>query len=393
MTTSRGSPAATGCPPCSPASTPPRRAGLDPAQDQRRAHARHPRRRGRPARVVAQQRRAGCASSSRCRSTPTRQWARDNMVDAAELLDVLGSRFALTAAAPRRPVGPAEEWLVDGGPATVGIIASVTRSFCDGVRPHPHHRRGHRALLPVRRRRDRPARLCCAAAPTTRPSPTGGARRCGASRPGTAWSAPTSCARCAAWGRSVAEALIRLLRRGGGGRGRASEEQLAGRADGRRAARRARRAVRRRDGAGAGIRFVPRRRRRQSRRRPCRSAPRRRAAALRWRLAAAGALLGPTHSVAPSARCWRFQIGTLVLDQRRPARRRRRRPRRGAGRRPRRRARCRRRRATRCGARRRRAGRSRAATVAQHSLRGSARRPGAPRSRARSPLRRGRGRG
>jgi len=26
--------------------------------------------------------------------------------------------------------GPAERWLVDGGPATVGVIASVTRSFC-----------------------------------------------------------------------------------------------------------------------------------------------------------------------------------------------------------------------------------------------------------------------
>ena len=29
------------------------------------------------------------------------------------------------------PSAPAEEWLVDGGPGTVGIIASVTRSFCD----------------------------------------------------------------------------------------------------------------------------------------------------------------------------------------------------------------------------------------------------------------------
>ena len=57
-------------------------------------------------------------------------WARDNMVDAAELLSVLGARFALTNPHRDDPSSPAEEWLVDGGPATVGIIASVTRAFC-----------------------------------------------------------------------------------------------------------------------------------------------------------------------------------------------------------------------------------------------------------------------
>ncbi|NYF11384.1 cyclic pyranopterin phosphate synthase [Leifsonia sp. AK011] len=57
-------------------------------------------------------------------------WARDNMVDAAELLDVLSSRFTLSQPHREDPSAPAEEWLVDGGPATVGIIASVTRSFC-----------------------------------------------------------------------------------------------------------------------------------------------------------------------------------------------------------------------------------------------------------------------
>ncbi|HEV7185651.1 MAG TPA: GTP 3',8-cyclase MoaA [Leifsonia sp.] len=57
-------------------------------------------------------------------------WARDNMVPAAELLRVLGTRFTLTEAGRDDPSDPAEEWLVDGGPATVGIIASVTRSFC-----------------------------------------------------------------------------------------------------------------------------------------------------------------------------------------------------------------------------------------------------------------------
>ncbi|MEO5920976.1 MAG: GTP 3',8-cyclase MoaA [Pseudolysinimonas sp.] len=57
-------------------------------------------------------------------------WRRDNMVPAAELLDVLGSRFSLTAVGRDDPSAPSEEWAVDGGPATVGIIASVTRSFC-----------------------------------------------------------------------------------------------------------------------------------------------------------------------------------------------------------------------------------------------------------------------
>ncbi len=57
-------------------------------------------------------------------------WKRDNMVDAAELLDVLGAHFVLEPVGRDDPSAPAEEWLVDGGPATVGIIASVTRSFC-----------------------------------------------------------------------------------------------------------------------------------------------------------------------------------------------------------------------------------------------------------------------
>ncbi|CAN5152157.1 GTP 3',8-cyclase MoaA [soil metagenome] len=59
------------------------------------------------------------------------QWARENMVDAAELIDALSSRFALSQPHREEPSAPAEEWIVDGGPATVGIIASVTRSFCE----------------------------------------------------------------------------------------------------------------------------------------------------------------------------------------------------------------------------------------------------------------------
>ncbi|MHB1171771.1 MAG: GTP 3',8-cyclase MoaA [Lacisediminihabitans sp.] len=59
-----------------------------------------------------------------------RNWARDHMVDAQELLEVLSARFELTELGRDDPSAPAEEWLVDGGPATLGIIASVTRSFC-----------------------------------------------------------------------------------------------------------------------------------------------------------------------------------------------------------------------------------------------------------------------
>jgi len=58
-------------------------------------------------------------------------WQREHMVPAAELLDVLSSRFSLEPTDREDPSAPAEEWTVDGGPATVGIIASVTRSFCE----------------------------------------------------------------------------------------------------------------------------------------------------------------------------------------------------------------------------------------------------------------------
>src|ERR687889_1880270 len=57
-------------------------------------------------------------------------WRRDDMVTAAEILDRLGAEFTLTEAAEPRGSAPAELWAVDGGPATVGVIASVTRPFC-----------------------------------------------------------------------------------------------------------------------------------------------------------------------------------------------------------------------------------------------------------------------
>lgn len=57
-------------------------------------------------------------------------WDRAQMITAEEILDRLGERFTLTPHPAERGSAPAERWLVDGGPATVGVIASVTRAFC-----------------------------------------------------------------------------------------------------------------------------------------------------------------------------------------------------------------------------------------------------------------------
>jgi len=56
-------------------------------------------------------------------------WDRTAMVTQAEILERLPAAFALTEV-PGRGAAPAELWYVDGGPATVGVIATVTRKFC-----------------------------------------------------------------------------------------------------------------------------------------------------------------------------------------------------------------------------------------------------------------------
>ena len=56
-------------------------------------------------------------------------WARPVMVTADEIQQELEREFTLTPV-PTRGSAPAEEFYVNGGPATVGIIASVTRPFC-----------------------------------------------------------------------------------------------------------------------------------------------------------------------------------------------------------------------------------------------------------------------
>ena len=58
-------------------------------------------------------------------------WKRSVMVTGQEILAALGREFTLTPDDPRqRGSAPAESYLVDGGPARVGVIASVTRPFC-----------------------------------------------------------------------------------------------------------------------------------------------------------------------------------------------------------------------------------------------------------------------
>ncbi len=56
-------------------------------------------------------------------------WDRGEMVPREEILAALGRRFTL-APVPGRGGAPAELFTLDGGPETVGVIASVTAPFC-----------------------------------------------------------------------------------------------------------------------------------------------------------------------------------------------------------------------------------------------------------------------
>ena len=57
-------------------------------------------------------------------------WSRAEMVTADEIFEHLEREFVLSPASEPRGSAPAELFEVDGGPATVGVIASVTRPFC-----------------------------------------------------------------------------------------------------------------------------------------------------------------------------------------------------------------------------------------------------------------------
>ena len=56
-------------------------------------------------------------------------WDRSRMVTQDEILAALAERWALTPV-PGRGGAPAARWTLDGGPHSVGIIASVTAPFC-----------------------------------------------------------------------------------------------------------------------------------------------------------------------------------------------------------------------------------------------------------------------
>lgn len=56
-------------------------------------------------------------------------WTRSNLITADEIFNQLNYEFELTPVS-NRGSSPAEEFYINGGPATVGIIGSVTRSFC-----------------------------------------------------------------------------------------------------------------------------------------------------------------------------------------------------------------------------------------------------------------------
>ncbi|MFT3662873.1 MAG: GTP 3',8-cyclase MoaA [Gordonia sp. (in: high G+C Gram-positive bacteria)] len=57
-------------------------------------------------------------------------WTEDAYVTAADVLAVLGAHFELEPVGREDAGAPAERWRVDGGPGTVGVIASMSRSFC-----------------------------------------------------------------------------------------------------------------------------------------------------------------------------------------------------------------------------------------------------------------------
>lgn len=57
-------------------------------------------------------------------------WDRGQMVTADEIMQSLRTTFDLAPDPGVRGGAPAERWLVDGGPAAVGVIASITQPFC-----------------------------------------------------------------------------------------------------------------------------------------------------------------------------------------------------------------------------------------------------------------------
>jgi GTP 3',8-cyclase len=57
-------------------------------------------------------------------------WERTKAIAADEILEALRRHFTLRPDPAPRGSAPAELWQVDGGPATVGVVASVSHAFC-----------------------------------------------------------------------------------------------------------------------------------------------------------------------------------------------------------------------------------------------------------------------
>ncbi len=62
---------------------------------------------------------------------PQHGWNRAMMVTRAEIIDSLARAGYHLTPVEGRGSAPAEEFAIDGGPATVGIVGSVTNPFCD----------------------------------------------------------------------------------------------------------------------------------------------------------------------------------------------------------------------------------------------------------------------
>jgi GTP 3',8-cyclase len=62
---------------------------------------------------------------------PQHGWSRAMMVTREEILVALARAGFQLSPLPGRGSAPAEEFAIDGGPATVGIVGSVTSPFCD----------------------------------------------------------------------------------------------------------------------------------------------------------------------------------------------------------------------------------------------------------------------
>ena len=184
----------------------------DAAQDERRADARHARRRARPARLGARERLPPALHRADAARRRRRPGCATTWSPAAELLDVLGDAVHARRGRPRRPVGAGRGVAsVDGGPATVGIIASVTRSFCaacdrtritaEGTVRSCLFGDDETDLRGLLRGGADDAEI--AALVARRDVGQAGRARDGRGR--------VRAARCAAWGRSVAEVLVRYF--------------------------------------------------------------------------------------------------------------------------------------------------------------------------------------